>query len=274
MSFIFMIFNINNFSIAQEQKQNRFSVSLGISPPIHVKGMGKFFNENWLLDNNSSDNSYKRNYLKLNNIFVFDFLIKQHLFLRMAGGITHRKIKEKSEYDIAVYNNDSGGIEENIYRENLLYTQRNWNISFGIGYIINKEKFSFYLGSEFVFHRYGKGKQNGDTYLFYKDFGLGTERLNTTAYEMAISGGNSYGICFLGGIDFKILKNIKINSEISQYFFYTYFNGTTTTNMNSYGQNILTGIYENTESHISQRDNLSQISFSNLVPKISIKYTF
>ena len=253
-----------------QEKQPKLNISLGVSPPIKVDGMGKFFNEDWILDHSQDPgiSPYDRKYFKINNLITFDYVIKQKLFLRLSGGVTIRKITEKMQSDTTFVNPPLAPMDI-VFKQHLNYTQLNWNVSFGAGYRITGEKFSPYFGCELLFMRYGKGKQKGDYYYYAYDHSNPPPGItNENTYTMTIPDGYGSGLGVFAGIDYSLSKSFLLSFEVSEYYMGVFFNGKTATH--TIGSDA--GVEYDTWGY--QKDTFRQFSFSNFVPSIKIKYSF
>ena len=276
---LFLTFSLQFFicSCFAQEKQPKLNISIGVSPPIKVDGMGKYFNEDWIYEagffNKAEDAGFLRKYNRINYLLNADYFINENVFLRLAGGLTTRKISENKNVDYFFTDSITMMQFHNIVKQNLNYSQINWNISAGIGSKIQGKKFSFYLGPELIFIRYGIGKEKGDYYASLNDLSTPQETIITSSFTMEINGGFGAGIGFFAGADYNFTKNLKISFEVTEYYLYTFFDGVTVANTTSSTQNIPGSTVQN-ESLSYENTTLNQFALSNIIPILKIKYSF
>ena len=185
-----------------------------------------------------------------------------------------RKITEQFQQDDTIINTSLGPFES-VFKQNLVYSQYNWNISIGAGYRIAIEKFTPYFGTEAIFCHYGKGVQKGDYYSYVKDPNNPPPgSLDENTYTMNIPSGFGSGLGVIAGIDFAALKKIHIVFEVSEYYLFVHFNGTSSTHTIGSSYNQSTQQTTSYDSWTYHKDKFEQFSFSNFIPSIRIKYSF
>ncbi|MFM7567022.1 MAG: hypothetical protein ACKO4K_09765, partial [Flavobacteriales bacterium] len=92
ITLVFLALGFSN-GLAQGTVEHKYSVALRTYTPIYLTGSNKYYNDDWILTENSN---YKRAYFKYAFGFDFSYFLSDNVSLNFWNGLSRRTLHEES----------------------------------------------------------------------------------------------------------------------------------------------------------------------------------
>ncbi|MFM7663695.1 MAG: hypothetical protein ACKO68_04115 [Bacteroidota bacterium] len=263
---IILVFLALGFSngLAQGTVEHKYSVALRTYTPIYLTGSNKYYNDDWILTENSN---YKRAYFKYAFGFDFTYFLSDNVSLNFWNGLSRRTLHEESYSESY---NLFGQLMTN--SASFDYAQNSYNASIGLKFSESVKKFRVNMGIEISYLHTGKGKQvNSSCFMEYENVNLPDSIHSITA--TSISDGNSWGLGLSLGMEYRLTPRISLGVNVHEFLYYSLFNHSTISQWSAYSRNTGAPTIDQ-EGTNESKDNFRQLAFSSLLPSLDIRYYF
>jgi hypothetical protein len=265
LTFIFILLACSAFSQLPGDSL-KWSVGIQYFNPIYLTGTDRYFNDNWITgtSGNGPDFTYERKYYKNALGLSGSYALKEHLALKIGVGISKRHL---TEITTDKFVDNTGVLQKS--KGNYEYKQASWNTMLGLNFSERFKKVEVNVGIDLAFLHTGKGKQVYHSYVTFGD-----PATDSTDYYIKgeVAPGNSFGVGFYLGMEYRFAKHFSVGIEFHEYAFYSVFkSGVTYDNLyyEDYNNQVLTMRRVTTE-HIQ----FKQFCYSAIVPMLGVNYKF
>lgn len=245
--------------------KGQFNLEFGITQAPFYSSLGKFMNEEFLLNDGNNPRHDKRNYYNYAVNFTGEFESKNNGFNKVQFIIGHRNIKEEyfDEFiDVGYKQTDS---------ENTTYNQLMYILNYVYEKKIDISKIKFGIGLGASIQRIGKGYQN--YYTEFRDIGDGGsyDLYEIWDYNITTAGGWAFGIVGSISGEYKISDKLSIGLDLQSYLSFLTFTENDHV-LGSYRTN--SSVYSNSDIDLYSKNNFRRISTSQITPNFHISVHF
>jgi hypothetical protein len=285
MKRLIIIFGILPFiAFGQNDKQvKKYRVSINLFNPIQIPGNDKYFNDNWLMENNGGTNDLpqERKYSRVGFGLDVGYALKNRDYIILNFGIGYRKINESIKYCFPNPVNNPDEVCKG--STDIQYKQNNYNFSIFYQSKLEVKSFELYGAVGLSYLLQGIGKQeyiNWATENVYQNMPTDSSHYK---FNSKFSFGHNIGLGLRIGFNINLYKNLKIGADFTDYFYYSFYNPKTTQDAFIYqrythddGTGMGNLITDEITSFVQSESytNFKQFSFTNISPCLKIIYNF
>lgn len=242
------------------------SVALGFRMTPFYSSLGKFMNEDHLINDGVDPIHDSRTYLKYGLGLDYRFRESKDIFHQIQLTIGHRYISENLEQ---IWNSD---YEETIWKESLKYNQLSYVLNYLFGSKISSGRMTISAAIGGSFQRIGKGYQkhqynynyytNDNTYEYYE----------ISQSEITVGGGWGIGLVSQIELAIKMSEKISIGATMNNYLTFLMFSEPD----HNIGSFVSTPDSISSDSYWDEKTSNEhyRIAASRIAPGFFLKYTF
>jgi hypothetical protein len=277
---LLLLILISNFAFAKQDKGEKIRhhyLGINIFQPIMVTSMRQFHNDDWIL---TQGTNYYRKYSSLAFGLDYNYILKSNYFFSLRPSFSYRRLEEGNKEDF--YCSTCYELDSVHTKEKFNYSQNHYNIFLGFGYNEKFKKMEIKTSIEFGLIYYSKGINLTEmSHLSITNVPADTITMSQNIeYDMLISDGISIGIGGNISIQYNISKKARIGLSVANYLLYTRFKNKTVTNYteDTFIERTFWGYPEDEKLNVSTKteikENFRQISFSRIVPQLTLGLNF